>query len=235
MVDISSISRDRTGPKPQGNSDSWRRDAKTAEVDKTAIVEALDCLSFGIIFVDADARALMINRTAAEMISVCSGLTLRNGAPEATIADETQRLRRLILEAAAHERTVPSSSSVFAMPVSRSGDQRRLSVIIASLRASRSRNGSTQSAAVIFLSDPDLSDKVPTSLMRSLFGLIASEATLTAGVLEGKGLELAAQRASMKLNTARSHLKRVFGKTGTGRQAELVRLLLRAVGFVRFD
>ena len=235
MAGISSISRDRTGPKPQGNSDSWRPEAEAAEVDKTAIVEALDCLSFGIIFVDADARALLINRAASEIIDVGSGLTLRNGGLEATSAGETQRLRRLILEAAAHEGTVPSSSSVFAMPVSRSGDQRPLSVIIASLRASRSRSGSTQSAAVIFVSNPDLSDKVPGSLVRSLFGLTTSEAILTAGVLEGKGLELAAQRSSMKLNTARSHLKKVFGKTGTRRQAELLRLFLKAVGFVRFD
>jgi len=37
------------------------------------------------------------------------------------------------------------------------------------------------------------------------------------------------------VNTARTHLKRILLKTDTGRQAELVRVLMRCSGYVKVD
>ncbi len=88
---------------------------------------------------------------------------------------------------------------------------------------------------MIFVSDPDLGETIPMELLRSLYGLTAAEAGISLGLLEGKGLEPAASAASMKLNTAKTHLKRVFEKTRTGRQAEFVRVMLKTAGFLRFD
>jgi len=44
-----------------------------------------------------------------------------------------------------------------------------------------------------------------------------------------------ASRLGISLATARTHLAHVFDKTGTRRQAELVRLLLRSQPAVRED
>ena len=85
------------------------------------------------------------------------------------------------------------------------------------------------------MSDPDLGETIPMELLRSLYGLTAAEAGISLGLLEGKGLEPAASVASMKLNTAKTHLKMVFEKTRTGRQAEFVRLVLKTAGFLRVD
>ena len=60
-----------------------------------------------------------------------------------------------------------------------------------------------------------------------LYNLTPAEARLTLALLEGKGLEWAAEQISLSVNTARTHLKRIFEKTRTHRQAELVRLILR--------
>jgi DNA-binding CsgD family transcriptional regulator len=43
----------------------------------------------------------------------------------------------------------------------------------------------------------------------------------------GDGIQAGADRLSISRAIARTHLSRVFQKTGTGRQAELVRLLMR--------
>ena len=55
-----------------------------------------------------------------------------------------------------------------------------------------------------------------------------AEAALAVEICTGNGLQAAANRRGVSLATARTHLGRVFQKTGVGRQAELVRLIMQA-------
>lgn len=52
------------------------------------------------------------------------------------------------------------------------------------------------------------------------------EAEIAVLVLHGHGLKFIAEQCSLSLATVKTHLQHVFDKTGTHRQAELVRLLL---------
>ncbi len=58
------------------------------------------------------------------------------------------------------------------------------------------------------------------------FGLTRAEAILALEICKGDGREAAAQRCGISVSTAHTHLNRIFSKTGTRRQAELVHLLL---------
>jgi DNA-binding CsgD family transcriptional regulator len=60
-----------------------------------------------------------------------------------------------------------------------------------------------------------------------LYGFTAAEARLVLTLVESDGLAAAAGELGITLNTARTHLKRVFEKTGTRRQSDLIRRLLR--------
>ena len=62
-------------------------------------------------------------------------------------------------------------------------------------------------------------------MIRAFFGLTPAEAGLAHEITRGDGLSRCAHRLGITISTARSHLKHVFEKTGTKRQAELVRLL----------
>jgi len=59
-----------------------------------------------------------------------------------------------------------------------------------------------------------------------LHGLSPAEARLAAALSRGSSLADYAEAASLSINTVRWTLKRVFVKTDTHRQAELVRLLM---------
>ena len=63
--------------------------------------------------------------------------------------------------------------------------------------------------------------------LQSLFGLTPAEARLAASLCCGKNLGQAAREFGVGTSTLRSHLKNIFAKTGTGRQAELVAVLAR--------
>ena len=60
-----------------------------------------------------------------------------------------------------------------------------------------------------------------------VFGLTMTEARLADLMLSGESLESAAAHLNIAYETVRTMIKRVFGKTGTSRQGELVALLSR--------
>lgn len=63
-------------------------------------------------------------------------------------------------------------------------------------------------------------------LLGELFGLLPSEARLAAAIGRGDRLIDAAARLGLTVETARNYSKRIFVKTGTQGQADLVRLIL---------
>jgi DNA-binding CsgD family transcriptional regulator len=64
----------------------------------------------------------------------------------------------------------------------------------------------------------------PTLLQKS-FGLTAAEARMARHISSGESLDAAADELAISYETARKHLRAIFAKTDTHRQAELVALL----------
>jgi len=76
--------------------------------------------------------------------------------------------------------------------------------------------------AILFITDPEEAAVVRRESLRQDFGLTPAEAGFTREILKADGLQ-----------AARTHLAHVFGKTGTRRQAELVRLILQSQPAIR--
>jgi DNA-binding CsgD family transcriptional regulator len=118
-----------------------------------------------------------------------------------------------------------------ALCIHRNGDRRPLHVwAVPLLRASSGLLVPASEADVmVIVIDPELSMAPPIDALKALYGLTDAEARLTKGLLHGERLEDYAARAGISMNTARTHLKSVFAKTDTDRQAELMRLLSRTL------
>ena len=69
----------------------------------------------------------------------------------------------------------------------------------------------------------------PIDLLRCHFGLTPAEARLVLRLVAGETLRSAAVKLSISYETARTSLKKIFGKTRTCRQAELVIVILTAL------
>ena len=65
--------------------------------------------------------------------------------------------------------------------------------------------------------------------LRSHFGLTPAEARLALHLVAGETLRSAEAKLSITYETARTHLKNIFDKTGTCRQAELVVVIVTAL------
>jgi DNA-binding CsgD family transcriptional regulator len=89
--------------------------------------------------------------------------------------------------------------------------------------------------AMIFIADPETSTAPDTVYLQRQFKLTPAEAALTQELLQGDGIAAAADRIGIAVATARAQLRSVLAKTGTGRQAELVRLVLNSLNRLRKD
>jgi DNA-binding CsgD family transcriptional regulator len=65
--------------------------------------------------------------------------------------------------------------------------------------------------------------KPSTSMLRQLHGLTYAEAEIMGRLTVGARLAEIAEQLGISVETVRTHLKAIFTKTGTSRQAELVR------------
>ena len=203
------------------------------EQERDAAFAALDEVPLGVVLVDAGGQVLFANRAAVATLDQRDGLSLWRKRLQAATPGRTAKLERLIGEAAATaEGRGLGAGGALSLP--RPSLKRPLALLVAPLRGA---NGSfsgrnftgRRAAAVVFVSDPESNIETPTEMLARLYRLTPAEARLAGALLAGEGLQSAADRLCITLETARSHLKRIFDKTGTRRQAELVALLLKGL------
>ncbi|MGY2051834.1 helix-turn-helix transcriptional regulator [Methylobacterium sp. JK268] len=87
--------------------------------------------------------------------------------------------------------------------------------------------GAEDPPTLLLLLDLDHTALPSTDAMERAFGLTPAEARLAVHLARGATLAEVAEQHGLSVHTVRTQLAAVFGKTGTGRQAELVALVLR--------
>jgi DNA-binding CsgD family transcriptional regulator len=81
--------------------------------------------------------------------------------------------------------------------------------------------------------DGTLSVDATTSDLQQLFGFTPGETRLANLLMAGKSMADSCDELGICLSTGCSHLRKMFKKTKTHRQGELVALLLRSIGLLR--
>jgi DNA-binding NarL/FixJ family response regulator len=183
---------------------------------------AFNLLPLGIFVVDQNAKVEFLNDRAAKLVAQKDGLLLNaNGVLRTAGANLTNALHQAIANACMSGNV---GADDIALSLSRTSGKRDLSVFIAS---SRSGDAAQQAQhAMIFVTDPEQPVEPSEKVLREMFDLTHAEARLVRALMQKSELKDAAETANITLQTARSYLRRIFEKTGTSRQAQLVKLVL---------
>lgn len=88
--------------------------------------------------------------------------------------------------------------------------------------------GKQRPCVAVFVRDTTGRPDPSVKLAQQLFELTPAETSLAIQLANGLSFDEAAQALSIRLNTARAHLRSIFSKTGVRRQTELVRLFLNS-------
>ncbi len=189
-----------------------------------AAMVALDHMPVGVALVGPDGKILASNRLADEITTEGDGLAVGPGGLHAKHNGERAKLQQLIAAAVATTR-YKGAAPGGVMAVSRESGLRPFSVRLAPARNPDDLFGARRGAAAIFIGDPERRAEPDPDQLVSLYQLTPAEARLAARLAAGGSLEKAAGSLGIKYETARTHLKRVFSKTGTDRQSDLLHLV----------
>ena len=174
------------------------------------------------VVIDCDGRVLSSVDEGEEILGACDLLRAgRLGGSHPLLAD------RLEVLAAAAVSYVPGRSSPIPRPVDVLAPDRRHYRIDAIPMPRDFQELVRGAGAIVTVRELAASAAAAHDEYRRMFDLTAREAELAACLAAGQSLSQAAGALEMSLGTARHHLKSIFGKTGTRRQAELVALLAR--------
>ena len=91
----------------------------------------------------------------------------------------------------------------------------------------------SETFALLFVSDPEQKVEAVESFLREIYGLTVAEVNVAQVLASGNSLNEACELLGIKPNTARTHLKRIFSKTETSRQSELIKLILSSPANLR--
>ena len=188
-------------------------------------IEAMDLLPTGVVLVDFAASVMHANKTARTLLDADDGLYVQHRTLCLRAHDADRRLSKLIYACARTARGKGIAAGG-AITVPRASGKRPYEIFVAPLFGARHADAiDIPAAAIVFVSDPEQRIAPPEKILRTLYHLTPSEARLAVSLANDRNLSKAADRRGLTVGSARVMLKRIFDKTGTHRQASLVRLL----------
>lgn len=180
---------------------------------------ALDALEIGVLLADRRGRVIFANGAAETILRRRDGLMLTRDQLRAARSEDTERLACLIRGAARTALGAGDDPGGIVLLGTSTGAP--LSLLVSPCP----RVGLLEPAVLIFIATPSDRPMEIRHLAR-FYGLTSAETRLLKAILDGERIADYAERAGSTLNTAKTHLKQIFAKTGIKRQTDLVRLLV---------
>jgi DNA-binding CsgD family transcriptional regulator/PAS domain-containing protein len=201
------------------------------ECERALFAGAVNRLLLGMVSFDQNGVIIETNPEARRILGEKDGIWLAGNNLCLDNSQESRDLQRLLRQALSGASINDEGPGmVEAMAVTRPSGRAKLGVLVKAVPMGQFSESKQRPAVVVFLRDPESNAAQPSQeLVRRLFGLTRMEAQLALLLTEGLTLDEAAEKMNVRRNTARTHLRSIFCKTGVTRQTMLVRLLLNSV------
>jgi DNA-binding CsgD family transcriptional regulator len=187
------------------------------------LTEVLNHLAIAVIIVDPKQRIVRANAAAAELLAEGKILNSVRGVLAANDVRNQEGLRRAL------RAPQPDAKSLRL----ETDDKRATVATVLPLSSGPHGASEQQPHAAIFVHSRPSFDEGLASTLATTFGLTGAEGRVLSALLEGLSLSDIATRHQISINTVRSHLQRLFEKTNTKRQSDLIRIASAAIPPIR--
>ncbi len=187
-----------------------------------AMSATLDRLETGVLLLDGRGAIVHANAAAVALLRRKDGLYAVFGKLYAAGAAGKDAL-----DAAIRDALTGSGRRGGFVTVQRGDGRKPLAVRVSPLPEGHAQaQGEAAARAIVFVTDPEAGGQCQAGDILAAYGLTGAERRVVAAVAAGDSLNEAAERLGISKATARNHLSHALAKTGTGRQTELLRLIL---------
>jgi len=189
--------------------------------------EAWNTVAVAMFLTDADANVVHRNRAADRLLERANGVSLSHGKLRATGGEASRRLASAIaLSLSARvEPGDPGTGIVLANAAEGATVAHILPLAPGQRRARHAENA----VAAVFVHSSTTETRPNLSPVADAYGLTPAETDLLARLVAGDDITMAGEALGIAKTTAKTHLARLFAKTGTNRQSVLVALANKLV------
>jgi DNA-binding CsgD family transcriptional regulator len=193
------------------------------KVEAAAFAETIDGLAASVFLVDARGRLIHANASGAALLADGDAVRLSRNVLIATDAVADRSLRETV--AAAWTSEAELAEKGVSIPLTgESGQTYAVHVLPLASGARRVAGVSHAAVAAIFLHRAVLDIASPVRSVARRFGLTPTETRVLRAVVDYGGVTPIAATLGMSEATVKTHLQRLFKKTETARQVDLVKL-----------
>lgn len=191
-------------------------------------MEALDALPIGVAFMDENLLVRRLNRAARDIFQTSRELMIKNDRICCTDEVAENAISEVVSKQDLNfdDDVWPPAKLI---DIARESGSQAYSILISPVSNNPSqadRGAFSGKLFIVFVIDPDRTHEAPHELLQRMFGLTPAEGRLLALLVRGSTLKQSALALGITYNTARAHLRIIFEKTGTKRQAALLQLVL---------
>jgi DNA-binding CsgD family transcriptional regulator len=194
-----------------------------AAAEAATFGNALDGIGAGLFFVDASGRIVHANTSGQDMLA--QGVLARGSSGKLASYDTSavQGLDEIFGIAESGDADEPRGGAV---PLTaRDGEHYVAHVLPLTAGSRRQASASSEAIAAVFVKKAALDMPSPQNIIAKFYKLTPTELRVLFGIVQVGGVPEVAQSMGISPSTVKTHLRRLFAKTGTDRQADLVKLV----------
>lgn len=193
---------------------------------------ALDLISLGIVLLDGRGKPVHVNRAAREMGTEPDFIRTRPDTINSPDPLSDRDLQNALSSTLKTAKT--GGEKVVGVMLYRSQDDNSIPVLVCSLAVDQCATPDLPHVA-LFLSAPEHQKRVPETLLMDLFGLTPTEARVAGTLARSTRAADVASELGVTQTTISFHMRNLFQKTGTHRQADLIALILAGPMMIRSE
>jgi DNA-binding CsgD family transcriptional regulator/PAS domain-containing protein len=207
---------------------------RSAELTAATTLEALDCLSRGVLLIDEKGVVAFANRSAQRMLADGDGLRLRKLNYTASglgdlIAENAAASKAIIEAISATLNRDPYATPHFSkcVTVPRTSGLASYTLQFSALGDHNEFGRDTGAyAAIVFIADGAQEVHVNPALLKSVYGLTPAEAKVAVTLLECNSAQEVADRLGISLHTVNTQIKQIYSKLGVDTRTRFVKLMM---------
>lgn len=182
----------------------------------------LDTLKAAVVVTDARARVVLCNRAGEAMLKAGAPLSTQDGQLRAAAEPATQALLTAISQTVDPLERIAGTG--IGVPLRADDGSPAIAYVLPLARGTPRRDGGPHGTAAVFVAPVDYALPEADALI-AIYGLTPTEARVTLQIAAGKRRAEAAAALGISDNTVKTHLDRVYSKTGTSDQSALAGLV----------
>jgi len=201
-------------------------EAESSRQRGQALAAMLNAFDIAILLLEGSGHVSFLNDRARALLTRSEGIRRSGSAILACDMETSIRLQTLVQRVLDMDdgSIEPLAPGLLLLP-----RQGKTALVATVTRIALGGDAAPPGIAAVCIIDPDRRSSAMAEELLRAYGLTQSESHLALQIVAGLSLTDAAARMNVSTQTARTYLKQAFWKTGTHRQADLVRCVLNGL------